>query len=118
MQPRMEEILTMVREKIDGMGYLPHIGGGIVLTGGCAKTPGVAELANQVFRMPVRIGLPLSVGGLVDEFKSPEYATSVGLVLSGLADAGSAARAPKGRVKKVESGAINRLADWFRREFF
>jgi cell division protein FtsA len=117
MQPRMEEIFTMVREKIEGMGYLPHIGGGVVLTGGCANTPGAAELANQVFRLPVRIGMPLGVGGLVEQFRSPDYATAVGLVLSGFAEAGDGLRAPKARSQK-EGGALSRVADWFRREFF
>jgi cell division protein FtsA len=82
-RPRMEEIFKMVKEKLDKISLARPLGGGIVLTGGGAQLLGVAELAHYIFRMPVRIGVPLSVGGLVEEYRNPMYATAVGLVLEG-----------------------------------
>jgi cell division protein FtsA len=117
MQPRVEEILTMVRDKIDGMGYLSHLGGGVVLTGGCANMPGIAELAFRVFRLPVRIGVPAGLGGLVDEFKNPEYATAVGLVLAGLGESRERETGPKPR-KEGKPGGIAKFSEWLKREFF
>ncbi len=118
MQPRMEEILTMAREKIEGMGYLSHLGGGLVLTGGCAQMPGIAELAYQVFRLPVRIGIPTGLGGLVEEFKSPEYATSVGLVLAGIEELQNQDPGPKQRKASSSNGKLTKFAQWIKREFF
>ncbi len=82
-QPRMEEIFGMVRERIEKMGHWKHIKGGVVLTGGGALMQGAAELAGDLFQMPVRIGNPITVGGLVEEYRSPLFATAVGLVLMG-----------------------------------
>jgi cell division protein FtsA len=117
MQPRMEEIFSMVREKVEGMGYYPHIGGGVVLTGGCALTQGAAELASQVFKLPVRIGYPAGLGGLSGDIKSPEYATAVGLVLAGMEAAGEE-EAPAKQKGQAKSGLASRVAEWFKREFF
>lgn len=119
MQPRMEELFTMVRQRVEDMGYLPHIGGGVILTGGGAMTPGAAELAQQVFRLPVRIGFPIGMGGLTGEFKSPEWATACGLVLNSAGrqggDGGKARQGAKGAKKP---GLGSRLGEWFKREFF
>jgi cell division protein FtsA len=82
-RPRMEEIFTMVKEKLDKLLLPRPLGGGIVLTGGGAQLLGAAELASHLFRLPVRVGLPLSMGGLVEEYRSPVYAAAVGLVLEG-----------------------------------
>jgi cell division protein FtsA len=117
MQPRMEEILIMAREKIEGMGYLSHLGGGVILSGGCALMPGIAELAYQVFRLPVRIGLPAGIGGLVGEFKSPEYATSVGLVMAGFSEQGEREQGPKPRGQE-KAGPLSKFSEWLKREFF
>jgi cell division protein FtsA len=118
MQPRMEEIFTLARDKIEGMGYYPHLGGGVVLTGGCALTPGAAELAAQVFKLPVRIGIPAGIGGLAGDIKSPEWATAVGLVLSGLETLEEAPAPAKAKKAAAAQGPLSRIADWFRKEFF
>jgi len=68
-QPRMEEIFEMVKDKLDALALTRPLGGGIVLTGGGARLMGAAELAFQVFKMPVRIGSPLPVGGLEEEYR-------------------------------------------------
>ncbi len=79
-QPRVEEIYRMVREKLEKKGYLGSIGGGVVLTGGGALLPGAVDLAQEVFGTAARVGRPTSVAGLVEEFQQPDMATAVGLV--------------------------------------
>src|SRR5207247_6001567 len=66
------------------------IGGGVVLTGGTSLLPGAAELAEQVFEMPVRLGLPRGLGGLSANVCDPRYATGVGLVLHAAREIGRA----------------------------
>ncbi len=115
-QPRMAEILDMVREQIDKKGYLPHLGGGIVLTGGGALLPGVVELAQDMFNLPVRIGYPAKLGGLVEEYKSPAYATGVGLVMYEASKLGTkehVSSAPE----RSGSGVWSKLKQWLG-EFF
>ena len=83
-EPRMREIFTLALRELQKNHYMDNIGAGIVLTGGCAMLHGVTELAEQVFGMPVRIGVPKGFGGLVDSVASPVHATGVGLVLYGM----------------------------------
>ena len=71
-QPRMAEIFSMVREQVEAKGYLRHLAGGVVLTGGGALLEGAVELASEVFELPTRIGYPTKFGGLVNEYQSPE----------------------------------------------
>ena len=117
-QPRMEEILGIARDRVEQMGYARHIKGGIVLTGGGALLPGAAELASSLFGLPARIGAPFTVGGLVDEYRSPVYSTAVGLVLAGAERI--APRAPEARPdsERKGPGLMARILDWFRKEFF
>ena len=82
-RPRMTEVFGMVKEQLQRSGYLNLIGGGVVLTGGGAMLSGAAELATEVFGLPARIGYPSPLGGLVDEYRSPQYATGVGLIMYG-----------------------------------
>ena len=82
-EPSVEEILTLVHNEVIRTGYGNLIASGIVLTGGSALLEGIPELAEQVFNMPVRRGIPIGIGGLVDLVHSPMYATGVGLVLYG-----------------------------------
>ncbi|MBU4484915.1 cell division protein FtsA [bacterium] len=82
-EPRMEEIFTLVRQEIIKSGHEDLIAAGVVLTGGTVVVDGAVELAEQVFNVPVRRGVPKNIGGLADVVKSPMYATSVGLVLAG-----------------------------------
>ncbi|GHV51054.1 cell division protein FtsA [Spirochaetia bacterium] len=120
-QPRMEEIFRMVKEELDTLNLSRPLGGGIVLTGGGAQLLGVAELANQVFRMPVRVGTPLSIGGLVEEYRSPVYAAAVGLVLEGNDREGKAGSDRSGGTPPRESGQDGfhiKLLDWLKKEFF
>lgn len=81
-QPRMEEILEFALSEIKRSGYARHLSAGVVLTGGGSMTNGTRELAEEVFQMPVKIGMPMGFGaGLVKEVESPVFSTAVGLVL-------------------------------------
>ena len=80
-QPRYEELFTLVQSELRRSGYENLIAAGIVLTGGSSRMEGVIELAEEIFHMPVRLGLPQFVSGLADNVKNPIYATGVGLLL-------------------------------------
>jgi len=80
-EPRMQEILQMVRAEIVKSGYIDLLPAGIVLTGGASQLPGTIELAEKTLGMPVRVGLPRAVGGLTDTVQSPIYTTAVGLAV-------------------------------------
>lgn len=82
-QPRAEEIFRLVDNDIKRMGYEKSLNSGVVLTGGTALLDGLEEIAEEIFDLPVRRGDPSGVGGLVDRVSTPDYATSVGLVLYG-----------------------------------
>ncbi|MCF7928045.1 MAG: cell division protein FtsA [Spirochaetales bacterium] len=115
-QPRMAEIFRMVREQVDKKGYLQHLGGGVVLTGGGSLMPGVVDLAQEVFELPARIGSPTGLGGLVEEYQNPQYATGVGLVLYA-ADRLKKKDAPAAVKERVNDGLWKRMKQWFG-EFF
>jgi len=80
-EPRVQEILQMVRAEIMKSGYLEMLPAGAVITGGASQMPGTADLAERILGMPVRLGLPRDVGGLSDTIQSPVHATAVGLVI-------------------------------------
>jgi len=81
-QPRMEEILEFALAEIKRSGYARLLSAGVVLTGGGSMTNGTRELAEEIFQMPVKIGMPMGFGaGLVKEVESPVFSTAVGLVL-------------------------------------
>jgi cell division protein FtsA len=82
-QPRMEEIMGLVNRELVRAGFEDKCAAGIVLTGGAALLPGIEELGEQVFELPVRVGRPIGIGGLIDVVNSPMYATGVGLVIYG-----------------------------------
>ncbi len=80
-QPRYEELFTLVLAELRRSGLENLVAAGVVLTGGAAKMEGVAELAEEIFHMPVRLGVPQYVTGLLDVVSNPIYASGVGLVL-------------------------------------
>ena len=82
-EPRYEELLTLVQAELRRSGFEDLIAAGIVLTGGSSKMEGLMELAEEILHMPVRIGLPRSVSGLTDVVRNPIYATGVGLLMFG-----------------------------------
>ena len=83
LEPRVEEIFSLVNREIVKSGFEDLIAGGVVITGGTSILPGMPELAEQIFNLPVRRGVPRDIGGLTDVVNSPIYATGVGLVKYG-----------------------------------
>jgi len=79
----VEEIFTLANREIIKSGFEDLVASGVVITGGSAILPGMPELAEQIFNLPVRRGLPVEIGGLVDVVNSPVYATGVGLLKYG-----------------------------------
>jgi len=114
-EPRVAETLSMVKDKVEKKGYLKHLGGGVVLTGGGALMPGAVELAQDIFKSAARIGQPGNHGGVNELYQSPEYATAVGLVLFGasLVEAG-VREAP---VADKASSVMTGLRRWIRNFF-
>lgn len=82
-EPRYEELFMLIQAEIARSNYADLIASGIVLTGGSALVPGVVELAEEIFHMPVRLGLPQQINGLTDIVNNPIYATGVGLLQYG-----------------------------------
>jgi len=115
-EPRAEEMLALARSEIERAGCLGLLTSGVVLTGGGAVLSGMNELAERVFRTPVRLGVPLHLHGLVDVVASPMYATAVGLVLHGLKQQSQTARNGDGMLAPLERVG-HRMIGWLR-EFF
>lgn len=86
LQPRVEEIFELVAQEIGQLKLTELLASGIVLTGGSTLLPGMVEIAEDITGLPVRVGSPRGVGGLVDIVNNPVYATGVGLVLYGAKD--------------------------------
>jgi cell division protein FtsA len=112
-QPRVEEIFTLVARELSRAGFQDAATAGVVVTGGTSIMEGVPELAESVFDQPVRRGIPGDVGGLADVIRSPIYATAVGLALYG------ARRQTPGPVLSDAEGRgvlgrwARRLSNWF-----
>lgn len=114
-EPRYEELLTLVLAELRRSGYEDLIAAGIVMTGGSSKMEGVVELAEEVFHIPVRLGVPGNVSGLVDVVRNPIYATGVGLLQYGHLFSRSS-------TQEVKSGNgmgnfWTRMKDWFQGNF-
>jgi len=82
-EPRYEELFSLISEELRRSGFDQMIAAGIVITGGTSKMEGAVELAEEVFHMPVRLGVPQHVFGLADVVRNPIHATGVGLLLYG-----------------------------------
>lgn len=83
MVPRMKEIFTLIRQQLDQKGMLDQVPAGLVLTGGGAETFGIVEVAKRVMNLPVRVGKPTELVGLVHDIQKPSFATSIGLLMYG-----------------------------------
>jgi cell division protein FtsA len=116
-EPRYEELFALVRDELRRAGLEEAVATGIVLTGGSSKMEGAVELAEEVFHMPVRLGIPQYVSGLVDVVSNPIHATGVGLLLYAKSnlEVGSAREAPllAGGVKSI----FERMKAWFQGNF-
>lgn len=102
-QPRIEEILTIVRDKIGAVIKDRNLSGNVILCGGGALLPGIVEVAGEVFdTRNVRIGIPGNFGGLQEEYRAPEYAVAVGLVVANAKNCGTIQN-PKENGKKKKT---------------
>jgi len=83
-EPRYDELFSLVQAELRRSGYEDLMAAGIVLTGGSSKMEGAVDLAEEIFHMPVSLGWPKHVTGLKEIVRNPVYATGVGLLLYGL----------------------------------
>ncbi|OUS10685.1 cell division protein FtsA [Gammaproteobacteria bacterium 53_120_T64] len=113
-EPRYDELFTLVQAELRRSGYEELIAAGIVLTGGTAKMEGAVELAEEIFHMPVRLGCPQNIQGLSDIVNNPIYSTGVGLLLYGLEQ-----QREGGKAKQSEQGEgfMARVKAWFKEHF-
>lgn len=118
-EARYEELFNFIYEELQANGHLDRLAAGIVLTGGGAKMRGVMELAEEIFRVPVRIGVPQQVTGLTNVICNPIYATGVGLLLYSQQQQGDdfGADAVEPVVEKTESKLVVKMKQWFARHF-
>ena len=109
-EPRYDELFTLVQAELRRSGYEDLIAAGIVLTGGTSKMEGVIELAEEIFHMPVRLGAPQNIRGLSDIVNNPIYSTGVGLLIYAMKQQGSSrsvssSKEPQGsifsKIKKI-----------------
>jgi cell division protein FtsA len=113
-EPRYEELFSLIQAELKRSGFEELVAAGIVLTGGGAKMEGVVELAEEVFHMPVRVAVPQYVTGLLDVVRNPVYATGVGLLLFGSKVTGlDAARARP--VSNSFGNLWTRMKNWFQK---
>ncbi len=114
-EPRYEELFTLVQAELRRSGFEDMIAAGIVLTGGSAKMEGAVELAEEVFHMPVRLGVPQYITGLSDVVKNPIHATGVGLLLFGLRQQRESL--PHFQSEGGLKGVWERMKGWFQGNF-
>jgi len=114
-EPRVEELYSLIQAELRRSGFEEQISSGLVITGGSSAMKGMVELAEEVFHMPVRLGVPEYVGGLSERVRSPRYATSVGLLLAGLE------KHELDQVSKIQGASFKqvfeRMKAWFQQNF-
>jgi len=114
-EPRYEELLTLLRNELRRSGFEDLVAGGVVLTGGSAKMQGLIELAEEVFHMPVRLGVPRYVIGMDEVMRNPVYATGVGLLI--YARQHRFAKRPELTGGGGFTGVWSRMRSWFQGNF-
>jgi len=115
-KPRLTEIFTLIGMEIKRSGYAGLLPSGLVITGGGAKTIGIESIGKDVLRMPVRVAEPTGVSGIIDEVSSPEFASSIGLILYGtkVSEESSGISLPSISGGFNISGFLKRLLTWIR----
>jgi cell division protein FtsA len=114
-EPRYEELLSLVQTELRRSGFEDLVAAGVVLTGGSSKIEGLVELAEEVFHMPVRLGVPQYVTGLVDVVRNPIFATGVGLLLFGYHNRDQ--RVLEAGLGKGLKSVWDRMKGWFQGNF-
>jgi len=113
-EPRIEEIFSLVQQVVRESGYEEVLSSGIVITGGSAVMPGMVELGEEIFHMPVRLGTPRYAGGLAEVVKHPRFATAIGLLVEGQAQTQRGIQALQGASFRQ---ILSRMKEWFQRNF-
>jgi cell division protein FtsA len=113
-EPRVEELYTLVQQVLRQSGFEELLSSGVVLTGGSSVMQGMAELGEEIFHMPVRLGVPRYTGGLADVVQSPRYATVMGLLAEGRAQL---ERGILARQTGTFRGTLRRMRQWFQSNF-
>ncbi|MEY3017841.1 MAG: hypothetical protein RL336_976 [Pseudomonadota bacterium] len=116
-EPRYDELFTLVQAELRRSGYEDLLAAGIVLTGGTSKMEGVVELAEEIFHMPVRLGSPQNVTGLSDIVKNPIYSTGVGLLMYGLKQRRSSFSKGGSHEATNEASLWSKTKAWFKGNF-
>jgi cell division protein FtsA len=113
LEPRVEEIFSLIYSELTRSGHGDTIRSGVVITGGSAELQGVTELAEQIFNSPARVGYPQGMSGLVEIVNKPMYATAVGLVLYG---SKTNKKAKKFRIRdtNIFNRVMGRMKKWFK----
>jgi len=114
-EPRYEELFTLIQSELRRSGFEELIAAGIVLTGGTSKMEGAVELAEEIFHMPVRLASPQGVTGLADVVNNPMYSTGVGLLMYGLKQQGMGI-VPTAK-SEGEVSIVERLKNWIAGNF-
>ncbi len=113
-EPRVEELFSLVQQVLRDSGLEELLSSGVVLTGGSSVMQGMVELGEEIFHMPVRVGTPRYAGGLAEVVRGPRYATVVGLILEGVTQMQQGHRARQsGSFRSV----LARMREWFQRNF-
>ena len=114
-EPRVEELYSLVQAELRRSGFEELLSSGVVITGGSAAMQGMVELGEEVFHMPVRLGLPAYAGGLSEVIRNPRYSTGVGLLMAGLS------QHERQQIEKMQSGSfkqiVGRMRKWFETNF-
>jgi cell division protein FtsA len=114
-EPRVEELYSLVQAELRRSGFEELLSSGVVITGGSAAMQGMVELGEEVFHMPVRLGLPNYGGGLSEVIRNPRYSTGVGLLMAGLG------QHHRQQIEKMQSGSFKqifgRMKKWFETNF-
>ncbi len=113
-EPRVEELFSLVQQVLRESGFEELLSSGIVLTGGSATMQGMVELGEEIFHMPVRVGVPKYGGGLADIVRNARYATAMGLLMEG------AMQRQQGQLSRQDGSfraVLARMREWFQRNF-
>ncbi len=114
-EPRVEELYSLVQAELRRSGFEELLSSGIVITGGSSAMDGMVELGEEVFHMPVRLGMPQYVGGLAEVVRNPRFATGVGLLLAGMD------QHQRHHLATLQNGSLaqifNRMKSWFQGNF-
>ena len=113
-QPRVEELFELIQAELRRSGFEDVLSSGIVLTGGSSVMPGMIELGEEVFHMPVRLGIPKYHGALADVVQSPRFATAFGLLLEAQTQR---QRGLKVRETRDVKQVFGRMKSWFEKNF-